>query len=76
VADSTVTCGYPGGVSEVTWKFVKTTDAGDMYLFTRRFPVGAENTKQEKKEVTFAGKEVIVFVDEFQRIGLAPRPKK
>jgi hypothetical protein len=76
LADATVTCGYPGAVVEVTWKYVKTTDDGDVYLFTRRFPLDGENTKEEKKQVTYKGKEVVAFEDESQRIGMAPRRGK
>lgn len=76
LADATLKCGYPGAVSEVTWKYLKTTDTGDIYRFTRRFPADAENPKEEIKEAIYTGKEVVIFQDKAQRIGMAPNAAK
>jgi hypothetical protein len=76
VPDASLTCGHPGAVSEVSWKYVKTTENGDVYKFTRRFPADAEAPKEETKEVVFQGKKVIVFEDQWHRIGMAPSEKK
>lgn len=76
LADATLKCGYPSAVSEVTWKYIKTVDAGDVYRFTRRFPSDVENPKEETKEVTYTGKEIVVFQDKFHRIGMAPKHRE
>ena len=62
------TCGHPGAVSEIEWKYLRTTDAGDEYEVTRRFPVDTATPNTEKKTVTYSGKPLTVFEDEVQRV--------
>jgi beta-lactamase regulating signal transducer with metallopeptidase domain/tetratricopeptide (TPR) repeat protein len=61
------TCGHPGAVSQVEWKYLRTTDAGDEYEVTRRFPIDTA-PRIEKKTVTYSGKPLTVFEDDIQRV--------
>ena len=61
-------CGHPGAVSQVEWKFVRRKGDKDVYKFTRKFPISAENPTTTSKEVEFEGKQIKVFEDEFQCI--------
>lgn len=49
------TCGHPGAVSEVEWKYLRTIDTGDEYEVTRRFPIDTATPSTEKKTVTYSG---------------------
>ena len=60
--------GHPGAVSEVEWKYLRTTDAGDEYEVTRRFPVDAPTPGVETKTVVYSGKPLTVFQDNVQRV--------
>ena len=60
--------GHPGAVSEVEWKFLRTTDAGDEYEVSRRFPADTATPNTEKKTVTYNGKPLTVFQDDVQRV--------
>jgi beta-lactamase regulating signal transducer with metallopeptidase domain len=62
------TNGHPGAVSEVEWKYLRTTDAGDEYEVTRRFPIDTPTPSTEKKTVTYSGKPLTVFEDDVQRV--------
>lgn len=68
-------CGYPPFVTEVRWKFLQTTEFGDIYEFTRRLPAadGAEPQTQAKK-VLYTGEEIIIFQDDSQKVGMTPTP--
>ncbi len=61
-------CGHAPHISEVRWKYLSSTEKGDIYLFLRRFPADAAEAKQESKVVEFTGKELILWEDSHQRI--------
>lgn len=67
-------CGHPGHVSEVTWEFLRTSPDGDLYKFTRYYPAGATPSSVESKEITFSGKPLTLWSDDFQKILLQPKP--
>ena len=62
------TCGRPGAVSEVEWKYLRTTDAGDEYEVIRRFPIDTSTPNTEKKTITYNGQPLTVFEDDMQRV--------
>jgi hypothetical protein len=64
----TMTCGWPGKVSEIKWTFIGRRGDKDAYRISRRFPVDAPATTTTQKEVEFAGDRVKVFEDESQCI--------
>ncbi|RKY24663.1 MAG: hypothetical protein DRP83_07315, partial [Planctomycetota bacterium] len=63
-----MTCGHPGAVSEVSWKWLRDTPPGDEYEFTRIFPAGAANAKTHKNIVTYDGSHASIWKDDFQEI--------
>ncbi|MFO1021489.1 MAG: hypothetical protein U0903_12445 [Planctomycetales bacterium] len=67
-------CGPVGRTSKVDWEYLGTTDAGDRYRFTRVFPVEGPMTTTTK-EIVYAGKELMVFQDEYQRVVIRPQPE-
>lgn len=69
-----MTCGHPGHVSEVTWSFVRSTPEGDVYKITRKYPSDSSAPEMATKEVTFSGKLLVVWRDDFQKIILRPTP--
>ena len=68
------TCGHPGHVSEVTWKFLRTDSGGDVYGFTRKYPSDAAAAKTDTKEITYAGEALTLWEDDTQKIILRPKP--
>ena len=71
-----MTCGLPGKVSEVEWRFLQRKGNVDVYEFSRRFPADKAESKTENKTVGFRGARVIVFEDTFQVIVIqSPRVK-
>src|SRR4051794_21994811 len=69
-----MTCGLKGASSEVTWWCVGTNKTGDLYLFTRKFPRGEPTAKTTSTNITYSGKEMVVWKDDIQQLIL--RPKK
>lgn len=69
-------CGHPGHVSDVQWTFLRTTSEGDIYQFSRTYPASTDSPKTEKKDVVYAGKQVILWHDDVQKILLFPVPTK
>lgn len=69
---SEMTCGHPGAVSKLRWKYLHTDAAGDHYNFSRMFPSDAPVNTTEFKDVVYTGKELVVFEDEVQRIAMLP----
>lgn len=65
-------CGAPGHVSKVTWKFLRSTPQGDIYAMTRTYPLDSKTPSESNKEITFAGKPVLLWEDNFQKISLFP----
>jgi len=63
-------CGYPGQVSNISWKFVKHEDNTDIYSFERIFPVGVDEQSTTTKLVEYKGEQTIVFQDEFHVVVL------
>lgn len=71
-----MSCGHPGGVSKVSWKWLRRSDTGDVYSFTRKFPHGLSNQTSETKEVEYGGTQVEIWKDDVQIIVLRPiRPE-
>ena len=69
-----LTCGYPGLVSKITWKWNK--DKESTFVFTRVFPVDSDTPKISTREITYEGKRVIIFEDEHQVITIGPEESK
>jgi len=67
-------CGHPGHVSDVTWKFLRTDREGDVYQITRKYPSDSATPKTDTKEVPYAGKALILWQDDYQKIILSPKP--
>ena len=70
--NKTLSCGHPGGVSEVTWKWLRRSTAGDVYSITRKFPLGLPNQTLETKEVEYRGTQIEIWKDDVQIILLRP----
>lgn len=64
--------GHPGAVARVSYQFLHTSDAGDVYRFQCVFPVDGPNPQTRETEIIYAGKEVIAFEDADLRIGMRP----
>lgn len=69
---SEMTCGHPGAVSKLRWKYLHTDAAGDHYNFSRMFPSDAPVHTTTHKDVVYAGEELVVFEDDVQRIVMRP----
>ena len=67
-------CGHPGHVSEVTWKFLRTIREGDVYQVIRKYPSDSTAPKAATKEVTYSGKPLTIWEDDYQKIILRPSP--
>ena len=63
-----MTCGWPGKVSEIQWRFLRRKGNADVYEFTRRFPSDKPESKTENKTVEFSAERTIIFEDIFQVI--------
>ena len=59
-----MTCGHPGEVSEIGWKFIRHQDNKDVYAFTRLFPADGTERKPASKTVEFDGNQAVIFQDE------------
>ena len=70
-----MTCGIPGQVSEITWRFVGQHGEKDVYFFTRRFPLDGTGVITTSKELEFSTQRVIAFQDEHQTIVIEPPGK-
>lgn len=73
--DHGLTCGLPGKVSEIHWRFVGHQGPSDVYLVSRRFPADKPGTVPVTNSVIYFGKRVSVFLDSDQVIVMEP-PKK
>lgn len=71
-----LTCGHPGKVSEIGWKFIKHENNKDMYSFKRVFPADANEYTETSKTVAFDENQIIVFQDEYQVIVIDSPDKK
>lgn len=69
-----MTCGWPGKVSEIKWRFLRRKGSADEYEFTRRFPADKPECKTETRTVEFSTERAIVFKDASQVI-VIDRPK-
>lgn len=67
-----MTCGLPGQVSELKWKFVGSESGVDIYEISRRFPADAPQSVTTTKTIRFSGKRVIAFEDQHQVIVFDP----
>lgn len=69
-----LTCGYPGKVSKISWEFVRQETGQDVYRFERVFPWDMDEHQSTSNVVAFEGAQVVVFQDEHQAIVVdAPR---
>jgi len=71
-----VRSGYPGAVSELTWRYVGRAPHGDQYEVTRMFPAWTDKASRSTKTVTYAGVALTVFEDQAQRIVIRPSTAK
>jgi hypothetical protein len=67
-----MTCGLPGKVSEIVWKFVRRHGDKDVYQFKRTFPFDTAAASTTMKTVEFGNSRVIVFQDAAQAIVIEP----
>lgn len=65
-------CGHPGAVSKLTWEYLGTDQAGDHYRFVRMFPYDEPNQETVTKEIAYAGRAILLFKDDVQRIVMQP----
>ena len=70
INNQSIRCGYPGEVSNISWKFIKHEDNTDIYSFERIFPVGVKEQSTTTKIVEYKGKQTIVFQDEYHVVVL------
>ncbi len=61
-------CGKTPYISEVRWKYLSSSEKGDIYLFMRRFPTEGRDAAQESKVIEYTGKELILWEDPHQRL--------
>ena len=59
-----MTCGHPGEVSEIGWKFISHQDNKDVYTFTRVYPADGNEREAESKTVAFDGSQLVLFEDD------------
>jgi len=69
-----LTCGHAGHVSEVAWAFLRTGADGDTYKVTRIYPSDSITPGTETKEVAYAGKALVLWHDDYQKITMNPKP--
>lgn len=69
---SRCSCGHPGAVSQVSWKFLRSGPEGDVYSFSREFPLDADNATVTTKEVTYSDIPMVIFADEVQKVIVRP----
>ena len=70
-----MTCGFPGKLSEIEWSFVERRGTNDVYRFTRRFPSDTAAAGTTSKTVEFSNGRVVVFEDKVQVVVIEP-PKR
>ncbi len=58
-----MTCGFPGDVAEIEWKFLGYSGDKDVYEFTVVAPRGSPDANTTKTEVEFAGRRMPVLRD-------------
>lgn len=63
-----LTCGHPGAVSKVVWKYVESDDMGDHYDVRRVFPVGEVNENTQEVRIVFKGQPIVLFEDDVQLV--------
>ena len=72
ISKTASTCGFSPKVARVTWQYTRTDDEGDHYEFERTFPKDDPNATTKAKKVVYAGTELLLFEDAFQRIVMRP----
>jgi hypothetical protein len=70
INNQSIRFGYPGKVSNISWKFIKNEDNTDIYSFERIFPVGVDEQSTTTKVVEYKGEQTIVFQDEYHVVVL------
>jgi len=71
VVTATLTCGFPGAVSEIAWTYRGHKDGKDVYHVVRRFPADSVNATTTDTEHCFGGGRHVLFEDESQCIVIA-----
>jgi hypothetical protein len=67
-------CGIKGASSEITWWCIGTNGVGDMYIISRKYPLGEPGAKTTSTNIVYTGTEKVVWKDDVQQLIL--RPKK
>ena len=70
INSQSISCGYPGKVSKISWKFIQHKENKDIYSFERTFPVYANEQSTTFQVVEYEGKQTIVFQDEYHVVVL------
>jgi hypothetical protein len=76
VVTSTLTCGFPGSVSEITWTYGGQKDGKDQYHVTRKFPSDTDHATTSEADLSFDGKRQVLFQDVAQCIVVEVEPAK
>ena len=76
VITSTLRCGFPGAVSEITWTYRGQKEGKDLYHVTRKFPSDTDHATTVKTDLSFDGKRHVLFQDEAQCIVVEVQPAK
>ncbi len=63
VLSGALTCGHPGAVSKVSWRFIEHRTGKDIYEFTRVFPEGEPNAVTTTITSGFSGEKTTLFED-------------
>lgn len=71
-----LSCGHDPHVSKLTCQYLGSDDEADRYQIERAFPAEGPQRTTEKKDVSFHGKQLVLFEDEFQLITMGLRPPK
>lgn len=70
---TTLSCGYPEHVSEITSTFIEHRNGKDVYRITHSLPLSLPKLKPTTKTVEFSNKRIVVFEDQMQVIVIEPR---
>lgn len=63
-----MTCGHPGAVSKVVWRYIESDDRGDHYDVRRVFPLGESNETAKDVRIVFNGQPIVLFEDDVQLV--------
>lgn len=72
--DGSLSCGYKGAVSKISWTYRGQKDGSDLYHIVRRFPDDTDAAATSEIDVAFDGKRHVLFEDSHQRIVVELEP--